>query len=369
MKFCLLILFCSLLTQVTLSKAGYREEPNECTEKSDALKITFMGNTTLIFEDGLSTFVLDGFVSWPTKRQLVLRTKAKSRVEDVFACLGIDTIDMITALHTHYDHALDVPEIMHQFKPALIGSSSLQNLACRANNQAQCYEQAAITTGKTGCFDIELEPASHSQPKDWLRRFMQSFAAPLKGSIGHEIDHPRKGKSPRLPTTGFRWSKHWVQGRSHNVTVRHGDDVIYVYGGQPNDENNELLSQANVIFVAVAAYPVETPDSETNQAFWQALNHSFSESPGEVKLIIPVHWDDFTKPIPQDFKSKPLKKLRGLGTRRVNAARQALSDDVKAQNIQHGKKRFIYHELKTFAEQFNPSNLFLKHSGQSDLDN
>src|SRR5262245_49940467 len=80
------------------------EEP-----KGGAVKVTFLGTATLLFDDGETQLMTDGFFTRPSLLT-VGRGKLETDPKVVDAVLQKAKVDRLKALfvgHSHYDHVLD----------------------------------------------------------------------------------------------------------------------------------------------------------------------------------------------------------------------------------------------------------------------
>ena len=113
------------------------ESQSTCRQNDTSLKLIYLGNTTFIFCQGNSALFIDGFVSRPSllevRRKFDL-VKHKEIVKDVYSSLGFEKSNVaekditIVPLHSHYDHAMDVPLIVKHLGAKLVGSKSSVNL-------------------------------------------------------------------------------------------------------------------------------------------------------------------------------------------------------------------------------------------------
>src|SRR5215475_4215517 len=75
--------------------------------KDGAVKVTFLGTTTLLFDDGETQLMTDGFFSRPSLLK-VTTSKIQTDTRVVDAVLKRARVERLKALfvaHSHYDHA------------------------------------------------------------------------------------------------------------------------------------------------------------------------------------------------------------------------------------------------------------------------
>ncbi len=88
------------------------------------LRVTFLGVSTLLFDDGSTAILLDGFFTRPNSRQLFLEkiSPDKTIIKNSLQRAGIDKLAAVIVNHSHYDHAMDAPEVAAQTGAVLVGS-------------------------------------------------------------------------------------------------------------------------------------------------------------------------------------------------------------------------------------------------------
>ncbi|EKA60014.1 hypothetical protein B277_15284, partial [Janibacter hoylei PVAS-1] len=96
------------------------------------LAVTFLGVSTLLVQDGESAVMTDGFFSRPGLLRVGLGRVAPS-AERIDAALdralgdaGLDGLDAVIPVHSHYDHALDSAVVR---RAARVRSSSVATVA------------------------------------------------------------------------------------------------------------------------------------------------------------------------------------------------------------------------------------------------
>src|ERR1700741_4251750 len=73
------------------------------------LTVTWAGVTTLLIDDGASAVMTDGFFSRPGLLEVGLRrlSPVGARIDGCLARLGVNTLEAVLPVHTHFDHAMD----------------------------------------------------------------------------------------------------------------------------------------------------------------------------------------------------------------------------------------------------------------------
>lgn len=245
--------------------------------KSEQLTATFVGTSTLLFSDGESSIMIDGFFSRPPINTLLWGTiqPDKALIESSLKRLNVTTLNGIMVVHSHHDHAMDAPEVAKLTQATLFGSESTANIARSANlpeSQIEVVDsQRSLAFGK---FNVTMIKSQHTP--------VPALLAWLTGH-GKEID----SSFPSQPTlTDFN------EGGSYVVHIEHplGNILVQASGGYTNN----LLKnyQADVVYLGVAGL------SKQPEQFRQDYFHQTLTMVG-AKRVIPIHWDNFMRPIGQ----------------------------------------------------------------------
>jgi L-ascorbate metabolism protein UlaG (beta-lactamase superfamily) len=93
--------------------------------------VTFLGVTSLLLDDGGSRILTDGFFSRPSLLAVGSRRIApdRSRIDAALDRVGVERLDAVVPLHTHYDHAMDSAVVAARTGAVLAGGGSAAELA------------------------------------------------------------------------------------------------------------------------------------------------------------------------------------------------------------------------------------------------
>ena len=91
----------------------------------------FFGVSTLAFEDGETTILVDGFFSRPGPLSSLFGRIApdRERVAGALERAGIERAAAVIVVHSHYDHVMDAPLVAELTGAELVGSESTANVA------------------------------------------------------------------------------------------------------------------------------------------------------------------------------------------------------------------------------------------------
>ncbi|MFN7156936.1 MAG: MBL fold metallo-hydrolase [Acidovorax sp.] len=135
------------------------------------LKVTFLGVSTVLLDDGETALLTDGFFSRPGKLQTFL-----GKVEPDLQAIaqGLERAGLtgktgrlaaVIPVHSHYDHAMDAPEVARRTGALLLGSPSTANVGRGAGlPEAQIHTAKLGEPLRFGRFTATLYPAGMRPP-------------------------------------------------------------------------------------------------------------------------------------------------------------------------------------------------------------
>jgi L-ascorbate metabolism protein UlaG (beta-lactamase superfamily) len=277
------------------------------------LKVTFLGTSTLYFNDGKTGILIDGFFTRPGNLLQMAFGSIQSDhalVKNYLDRLGIKTLAAIPVFHSHYDHALDSAEIARLTGATLIGSESTAEIARGANlPAAQMRVTQPYQSHQFGDFTITMIPSKHVPLPGLITMtgMMGDITAPL-----HQ------------PASLFAFA----EGETYAIHIAHplGNSMLHSGAFYPGELTTLVPPSA-----ADQKYPVDTLfqctpglqklDPEVQAQYYQEIVVNTG-----VKRIVPVHWDDFTLSLDQ-----PLLPLQ-----RFAEDMEASMDFLSAASAQHG---------------------------------
>jgi L-ascorbate metabolism protein UlaG (beta-lactamase superfamily) len=233
-----------------------------------ALRATFLGVSTLWFDDGETGVLIDGFFSRPGAiRSLLGRVEPdQARIEASLSRARIERLAAVVAVHSHYDHAMDSPEVARRTGALLIGSESTANIA-----RGEGFAEERIRVAKPGVpfhfgrFTITLLPTLH---------FPHGMAM---GEI-------REPLVPPVRTTEYK------EGGSYSVWIEHGGRALLVQGSAGYIPGVLRGRKAETVFLGLAG--LATRDEAYRDGYWREVVEAV-----DARRVVPIHWDDFTQPL------------------------------------------------------------------------
>ena len=233
------------------------------------LRVGFLGVTSVLVDDGDTRLLTDGFFTRPALHRVLLGRLAPdgARIEQGLARAGITDLRAVLVGHSHYDHALDAPEVARRTGAVVVGSSSTANLARGYGLPGE--QIRVVEPGEPLVFDafrVRFFPSRHASP---------NAAA---GEISAPLTFPARARA-------FR------DGGCFSLLIEHA-------------RGKSLLIQESAGFVKGALAGARAEIALISMAMLGRQPESyrrayFSETAGAVgaKVICPLHYDDFFRPL------------------------------------------------------------------------
>ena len=239
-------------------------------EAAGSVTVRFTGSTTLLFDDGETSWMTDGWFSRPTFIEIITQ-----RVEPDLSAISrglkaneVDKLDAVIPLHSHYDHAMDSPEVARRTGAKLYGSESTANIA---RGWGLDEGRIEVFTNKKpivlGNFIITPIESNHFQ-----------FVDPEIAKIALELPIIDSPLVPPAPITNYRVGKTYV------LHVDHPLGSFAIVGSAGFVEGGLRGFKADVLFLGVGSLGEQSV--EYRQKYWE-------ETVGrlEPSTVIPIHYD------------------------------------------------------------------------------
>jgi L-ascorbate metabolism protein UlaG (beta-lactamase superfamily) len=238
--------------------------------------VTFLGVSTVLVNDGETAILTDGFFSRPPMLRTALGTIAPDRavVDAMLARAGITKLAAVIVVHSHYDHVMDAPLVAERTGAMLVGSESTANVGRGAGLAEERMHVARDTeTLRFGRLEVTLVPSRH---------------LPHGMAIG-SIDAPL--------VTPARASD-YLEGGSWSVLIRHPSGSLLVQGSAGWLDGALAGRQADVVLLGIAGLGTQPA------AYRERYLAEVVDAVG-ARLVIPIHWDDFTLPLSEPLVPMP----------------------------------------------------------------
>jgi L-ascorbate metabolism protein UlaG (beta-lactamase superfamily) len=275
------------------------------------LTVTFLGNSTLLFDDGTDQLMIDGFLSRPGLLPVAsgrLRTHPPT-VDAALARAGATRIRALFVAHSHYDHALDAAYVIHRSKTKdnpsgakLHGSESTLNIG-RGGDLAE--KQMALfqprVPVKVGAFTVTVLRSRHSDP-----------IPGINDDLGHTIGTPLR-QPARV--------KDYAEGGTFDFLIRHRGRSILVKPSAHYLTGALDHVRADVLFLGVTG--LGSKPAAFRDEFYQNTVRTV-----RAKRVIPIHWDNFLCPLSDRLALLDPRDQRGLDDLQHRLAADRLRYDL-----------------------------------------
>lgn len=243
------------------------------------IRVTWLGTAGFAIEHAGHVLLIDPYL---TRASLARCVFAPLRSDTALLARFIPRADGIILSHTHFDHALDAPEIARRTGARVFGSRSAIHL-CRSHGlpetQLECVEPAAgdgAREAEVGPFRLRFWPSAHSA-------FLFG-RVPLPGDIADCTDVPMRSAAYRCGA---------VFGAEIEVAGRR----LFHVGSAELVERNWRVGAIDLALVCVAGW---TSTERYPERVVAAL------SPGAALLH---HWDNFLRGIDRGARALPAMRM------------------------------------------------------------
>ena len=242
-------------------------------ESADTVTVTWLGVSTLLFDDGETQILIDGFFSRPSLAEVILRLPVDNDAAQINYIMNefrMRRLAAIIPVHSHFDHALDIGAIANRSSASILGSESTAEIARGAGvpeDQITVIDEAS--NFEFGNFKVRLRPSAHA-PVGWRG------SVPLDGLIDKPLEMPQ-------PITA------WRMGGAYTVIIEHPQGTALVQGSAAFQKYALRELAADVVFLGVAQ--LDSLGKEYSELYWQ---HTVTATGSHS--VYPIHFDDFLKP-------------------------------------------------------------------------
>lgn len=233
------------------------------------LRATFIGVTTILFDNGSESVLIDGFFSRPSLLKTIFWNICSDE-KKVLQCMekaGIDQrLKAVFVAHSHYDHALDSPAVCKESGATLVGSDSTRMIGKGyglPDDQIMVVEDGQVLT--FGPFQVTIIEGIHS-PGD---------VSP--GDIAEPLPTP-------CPVKSFK------TGKCYSYLIEHGHDRIFVHPSANFVPGKLQKFNATTLFLGVGILGKQP--EQFRKDYWDHVVSAIGP-----EKIIPIHWDNFWRSI------------------------------------------------------------------------
>jgi L-ascorbate metabolism protein UlaG (beta-lactamase superfamily) len=250
--------------------------PPDDAAAGPGVRVTFLGVSTVLVTDGETALLTDGFFTRPGLLRTVLGRVAPDpeRIARTLARAGATRLAAVVVVHSHYDHALDAPEVARQTGALLVGSASTANVG---RGWGLPEDRLRVPRSgealRFGAFEVTLVASRH---------FPHGMAM---GEITSPLVPPARA-------TAYR------EGGSFSVLIAHPRGRLLVQGSAGWIPDALREERADVVLLGVGA--LGTKDTPYMEAYYREVVEAVG-----ARLVVPIHWDDFTRPLDEPLVPMP----------------------------------------------------------------
>ena len=256
--------------------AGYFDVP--AAGADSVLTVTWAGVTTLLIDDGSSTLMTDGFFSRPGLGTIGVRRISPSlpRIDGCLARLGVDRLEAVLPVHTHYDHAMDSAVVAERTGARVVGGTSAAQVG-RGRGLAE-DRLVVATSGEPvalGAYDVTLVASEHCPPD----RFPGVITDPVV---------------PPVKVSAYKCGDAW----STLVHHRTSDRRLLIVGSAGFVADALAGQHAEVVYLGVGQLGL-LPERYLVE-YWTETVRAVG-----ARRVVLIHWDDFFRPLHQSLRALP----------------------------------------------------------------
>jgi L-ascorbate metabolism protein UlaG (beta-lactamase superfamily) len=248
---------------------------------TSSIKVQFAGVSTLLFDDGETALMIDGFFSRPAALKTLAGTiePDHAAIQRNLERLNVRKLAAVIPAHSHYDHAMDSPLVALQTGAVLIGSESTLNigrgLGMKEDRMRKVAPNDVVALGK------------------WKLTFITSGHAPTPFNRSDKIETIDKPLVPPMRATA------WREGQTWAILIEHLNGASMLVNGSAGFIENSLAGRrADVVFLGIGTAGKQ-PQTYRAQ-LWKEVVQRVG-----ARQVIPIHWDDFWKPLDKPLAAMP----------------------------------------------------------------
>jgi L-ascorbate metabolism protein UlaG (beta-lactamase superfamily) len=244
--------------QSTFEDLNWSRHNNKLPE---GLSLQWLGTAGFRFDYQGYTLLADPYFTRPNLRNTLSRAYVEPEPATIEKYLN--KADAILCGHTHFDHALDIPEIVKRYNCEVFGSNSLKSLMALYNMADKANEVVCNKAYELGPFEVTFIESLHS-------KLVLGLAVPAEGELCCEhLDHLNAGN--------------YRCGQVYGIHIKVAG-ISFYHQGSANLIDESIIHQNVDYFLAGISGRSFTKD------YTKRILHKLSP-----QVIIPHHFDNFFK--------------------------------------------------------------------------
>ncbi len=252
----------------------------DATVSPGSVTVRFTGTSTLLFDDGATAWMVDGWFSRFGPIALLRGEIGPDlpAIEKGLERNEVDRLAVVIPVHSHFDHAMDAPEVARRTGATLLGSESTANIG-RGWGLDEGQIRVAIDRMplRFGEFTITLIATRH-------------FEFPDPAVREQALSNPRITEPLVPPVAAFDYRV----GQPYAIHVAHPRGSILIQASAGFDQGRLEGYAADVLFLGIGGLGTQT--AEYRESYWRE-----TVTASGAKDVILIHWDTLTGPIDGPF--------------------------------------------------------------------
>ena len=226
------------------------------------LSFRWLGVAGVEIKSGGQVLAIDPFFTRPPLRKLLTGQRVLSNHKLVTEKLAACNFILVT--HSHWDHLMDVAEVVNNTGAVACGSANTCKILAAAGIPSGNMRLIEVGSQvRLGNFDVEVLPGRHVRtPLDWL----------INGAVGDNLSAPLRLVDYKMDSC-------------FSLLVRIGKTRI-LFGNSP--------ARADILFI----------NPNDRAGFYLPFIHTVQAS-----VVVPIHWDNFFLPL-----NRPIRPMLNFPT-------------------------------------------------------
>jgi L-ascorbate metabolism protein UlaG (beta-lactamase superfamily) len=243
-----------------------------------AFGVTFLGVSSLLFDDGESAVLTDGYFSRPPLRNVAFGKIApdRARIDAALRRLGLNhRLAAVVPVHTHFDHVMDSAVVVERTGAVLVGGESAANVGRGAGlADDRIHVVTPHEPRSYGAFTLTLIESEHCPPD----RFPGAITEPVV---------------PPVKAAAYRCGEAW------SVLIGHTSGRTALVQGSAGFVPGALDGRrADVAYLGVGQLGLR--DEGYLRNYWAQTVQAVG-----ARRVVLTHWDDFFRPLDRPLRALP----------------------------------------------------------------
>jgi L-ascorbate metabolism protein UlaG (beta-lactamase superfamily) len=256
----------------------YQQQPSD----SGAIRVRFLGTSSLLFEDDSTKILSDGFVSRPGKLQVQFGriSPNHARIAAAQDRIDVQTLAAVFVGHAHYDHAMDAPVWARNTNAFLVGSEAVMHVGrgLRMDERMLCPVHAG-SVESFGRFTLTFIESAHGDPDRYPGFITDSLVPPAKTHA-------------------------WKGNPIYSVVIRHPSGTMLLQGTAGFKRGALDSIRADVVYLGIGG--LGRLDVVRTDSLWNEVVRAT-----HARRVILIHWDDFFRGLDKPLRPTPYGLPRG----------------------------------------------------------